>query len=97
MSINISNSTFSGTTQLGYTNVMVSQIDELRNRLQHEGDVDSDKRGEATKFLEELKQKLERGASKSEVVPIWERVQELLSGAAKIAPLLVQIGKTLGM
>jgi len=97
MSINVTGSNFSGPTQIGYTNVMGSKIDEMREAVSGDDAVGTWERKEAVALLTELKKKLEGGTTRLEVAHLWGRVEEILSSATKLIPLLTQVGKSLGL
>ncbi len=97
MSINITGSNFSGVTQVGYTNISGSQIEQLENAASKEGGVDEATQKELRDLINQLKEKMDAGSDKSEVTTVWKKIEAVLSSSAKLAPLLTQIGKSLGL
>lgn len=96
MSINISDSNFNGNTQVGYTNISGSQIGQLENTASREG-LDEATQKELRDLLNQLKEKMNRSADKSEVSAVWKKIEAVVSSSVTLAASFVQIGKALGL
>lgn len=96
MSINISDSNFNGNTQVGYTNISGSQIGQLENLASREG-LDEATQKQLRDLLNQLKEKMDCGANRSEVSAVWKKIEGILSSSATLATSLAQIGKVLGL
>ena len=95
MSINISGSNING-SQIGYTNISGSQIGQLENAALREG-LDEASQKELRDLLNQLREKMDRGAGRSEVSTVWKKIEAIVSSSATLAASLIQIGKSLGL